>query len=127
MKHIKTFEHFLNEGNDIELNEDMGLSAIILSVIISTIGLKIVANVAKSILGSIGMNAKLSPDKLKEVVERTFSDINKKLETENIIVKDWDEEKQNIFIKIDNKEIVTISDILEYMKNVQLGRYTSRG
>ena len=104
-------------GNDIEIyiNEDErvdeGFIAIAGGIIMAVLGLKILKAIAKGVLRGIGMNIKVSPEKLKDVVSKIQTETLKSggLQGSDILAMTaWTRELNQ---KIDSGQITTLKQI----------------
>ncbi len=98
------FREYVNEDN-----LDEGIFTIAGGIIVGLIGLKILKSIVKKVLGTIGLNAKAGPEKLKEVTDNIVQSIIKEHPEHGygaIQVKNL------MYGKIDSGEITTLKQIL---------------
>jgi len=112
MKHIKRF----NESNK-PINESV--LTIAAGVILGLMGLKLLKVIAKKVLGTIGMNVKIEPEKLKSILSKVVKETM--LKSEGMLGINFIQiamvEKQ-IAKKIDSGEITTIGGIMAEFKGL---------
>lgn len=115
MKKLTSFNEWLSEhenNTDESTNESLTIGTVAVGLMVGYIGIKVLQSVAKAVVGAVGMNVQIPPDKLKTIINNVMGEVIEKssgvgLAMAMIYIEAF---KQEIYADIDSGKIKTIAD-----------------